>query len=167
MERGRTLTLRPAAEVGAGDSGHLRRLNLQRVLAVVMSQAGPFTRGEIIEATGTSAPTIGAWSVTSYAPVSSATWARVPRAAGRRPRSMEFNARHGFVGAIDIGPTRTRLAVGDLKGERLAHDVDADAVGLAPRTILAHLAASLRSLCARRRRRRSACSRSWRAPREP
>jgi hypothetical protein len=49
MERGRTLTLRPAAEVGAGDSGHLRRLNLQRVLAVVMSHPGPFTRGEIIE----------------------------------------------------------------------------------------------------------------------
>ena len=39
MERGRALTLRPAAEVGAGDAGHLRRLNLQRMLAVVMSQA--------------------------------------------------------------------------------------------------------------------------------
>src|SRR5438034_1402375 len=34
MERGRALTLRPAAEVGAGDAGHLRRLNLQRMLAV-------------------------------------------------------------------------------------------------------------------------------------
>src|SRR6188474_1565402 len=48
MERGRALTLRPAAEVGAGDAGHLRRLNLQRVLAVVMSQPSPFTRAELI-----------------------------------------------------------------------------------------------------------------------
>src|SRR5438094_969808 len=59
MERGRALTLRPAAEVGAGDAGHLRRLNLQRMLAVVMSQPTPFTRAELIEATGLSAPTVG------------------------------------------------------------------------------------------------------------
>ena len=31
---------------------------------------------------------------------------------------MEFNARHGFVAGIDLGPTRTRLAVADLRGER-------------------------------------------------
>src|SRR5258706_13024564 len=59
MERGRALTLRPAAEVGAGDAGHLRRLNLQRMLAVVMSQPTPFTRAELIETTGLSAPPVG------------------------------------------------------------------------------------------------------------
>ena len=50
------------------------------------------------------------------------------------------------MGAIDIGPTRTRLAVGDLKGERLTHDVVPTPSGLAPPDLLAHLAASLQSL---------------------
>ena len=36
---------------------------------------------------------------------------------------MEFNARHGFAAGIDLGPTKTRLAVADLRGERLAHKV--------------------------------------------
>ncbi|HET7294095.1 MAG TPA: ROK family protein, partial [Vicinamibacteria bacterium] len=36
---------------------------------------------------------------------------------------MEFNARHGYVGGIDLGPTRTRLAVADLRGERLAERI--------------------------------------------
>jgi predicted NBD/HSP70 family sugar kinase len=111
-----------------------------------MSHPGPFTRGEIIEATGLSAPTIG--SLVGYLVRTGVVrdLGAGPSRGGRRPASMEFNARHGFVGAIDIGPTRTRLAVGDLKGERLAHDVVPTPSGLAPRDLLAHLAASLQSL---------------------
>jgi predicted NBD/HSP70 family sugar kinase len=36
---------------------------------------------------------------------------------------MEFNRRHGFVAAIDLGPTRTRLAVADLRGGLLARRI--------------------------------------------
>src|SRR5262245_12701400 len=146
MERGRTLTLRPAAEVGAGDSGHLRRLNLQRVLAVVMSHPGPFTRAEIIEATGLSAPTIGSLVGHLVRTGVVRDLGAGPSRGGRRPAFMEFNARHGFVAAIDLGPTRTRLAVGDLKGERLAHDVVPTPGGLAPPELLVKIAESLRSL---------------------
>src|SRR5678816_2648515 len=51
---------RGVAHPGAGgDSGHLRRLNLDRVLVVAMNRPDSFTRAELIEATGLSAPTVG------------------------------------------------------------------------------------------------------------
>ena len=146
MERSRALTLRPAAEVGAGDAGHLRRLNLQRVLAVVMSQPSPFTRAELIEATGLSAPTVG--SLVSHLVRSGVVrdLGAGPSRGGRRPAFMEFNARHGFVGGIDLGPTRTRLAVADLRGERLAEGVIPTPAGPDPSALLARVADALRSL---------------------
>jgi len=146
MECDRALTLRPAAEVGAGDAGHLRRLNLQRVLAVVMSHPSPFTRAELIEATGLSAPTVG--SLVAHLVRSGVVrdLGAGPSRGGRRPACMEFNARHGFVASIDLGPTRTRLAVADLRGERLAHDVVPTPAGLPPAALLGQLAESLRGL---------------------
>jgi glucokinase len=132
--------------MGSGDAGHLRRLNLQRVLAVVMSQPSPFTRAELIEATGLSAPTIG--SLVSHLVRSGVVrdLGTGPSRGGRRPAFMEFNARHGFVAAIDLGPTRTRLAVADLRGERLAHKVIPTPAGLPPEAALGQLAESLRAL---------------------
>ena len=59
---------------------------------------------------------------------------------------MEFNARHGFVAGIDLGPTRTRLAVADLRGERLAHRIVPTPAGLGPAALLARMAAALRDL---------------------
>ena len=59
---------------------------------------------------------------------------------------MEFNARHGFVAGIDLGPTRTRLAVADLKGERLAHHVMPTPSGLGPAALLTQVAEGLRAL---------------------
>ena len=53
---------------------------------------------------------------------------------------MEFNARHGFVAAISMGATRTRVAVADLRGERLAHRVLPNPAGLGPEPLLTHLA---------------------------
>ena len=44
---------------GARDAAHLRRLNLERVLAAAMAREGEFTRAELIEATGLSALTVG------------------------------------------------------------------------------------------------------------
>ena len=59
---------------------------------------------------------------------------------------MEFNARFGFVAAIDLGPTRTRLAVADLRGERLAERVVPTPSGVGPRVLLGRLARSLQAL---------------------
>src|SRR5437867_4979134 len=146
MERGRALTLRPAAEVGAGDAGHLRRLNLQRMLAVVMSQPTPFTRAELIEATGLSAPTVG--SLVAHLVRSGVVrdLGAGPSRGGRRPSLMEFNARHGYVAGIDLGPTRTRLAVADLRGDPIAHRIVSTPSEEEPAQLLGKIAAALRSL---------------------
>jgi predicted NBD/HSP70 family sugar kinase len=137
---------RSGGDVGGGNAGHLRRQNLERVLAVAMDQAVPFTRAELIKATGLSAPTVG--SLVSHL-------GRIglirdlgtgPSRGGRRPASMEFNARHGFAAGIDLGPTKTRLAVADLRGERLAHRVIPTPSGVGPTVLLTRLAAALRGL---------------------
>src|SRR5207253_4265876 len=82
-----------------------------------------FTRAEVIEATGLSAPTVGTLCAQLIRSGVVTDLGTGPSRGGRRPASMQFNARYGYVAGIDIGPTRTRLAVADLHGERLAHRV--------------------------------------------
>ena len=112
--------LRPLADVRARNAGDLRGLNLETVLAVAMQHDGPFTRAELIRATGLSAPTVGTLvSQLMQIGVVSDLGAG-PSRGGRRPSSMEFNARHGYVAGIDLGPTRTRQALAAQVRERLA-----------------------------------------------
>ena len=47
------------AEAGVRHAAHLRPLNLDRVLTFAIQQPLPFTRTEVIDATGLSAPTVG------------------------------------------------------------------------------------------------------------
>jgi glucokinase len=62
---------------------------------------------------------------------------------------MEFNARHGFVAGIDLGPTRTHLGVTDLRGELLARRiVPTPQSDQEPATMLGLLAGELRTLLA-------------------
>jgi glucokinase len=138
--------VRAGHEVGTGNAIHLRRLNLEKVLALVMDRSGTFTRAELIEASGLSAPTVG--SLVSHLIRSGVVrdLGTGPSRGGRRPAFMEFNARHGFIAGIDLGPTRTRLAVADLRGEPLAHDVVATPTKLPPEKLVASLVASLRTL---------------------
>jgi glucokinase len=137
---------RVPAEAGTGTAGHLRRLNLERVLAVVMERTDTFTRAEIINATGLSAPTVSSL-VSDLLRSGIVTDLGIgPSRGGRRPSFMEFNARHGFVAAIDIGPLRTRLAVADLRGQRLAHHVMPTPADLGPAGLLARVAAAVRGL---------------------
>jgi glucokinase len=132
--------------VGTGNAIHLRRLNLEKVLALVMDRPGTFTRAELIEASGLSAPTVG--SLVSHLIRSGVVrdLGTGPSRGGRRPAFMEFNARHGFIAGIDVGPTRTRLAVADLRGEPLAHDVVATPARLGPEKLIQSLVGSLRAL---------------------
>src|SRR5436189_51099 len=58
---------------------------------------------------------------------------------------MEFNASHGYVAGIDIGPTRTRLAIADLRGKRLAHRVVATP-NAGPEDALSRVAAEVLAL---------------------
>jgi predicted NBD/HSP70 family sugar kinase len=59
---------------------------------------------------------------------------------------MDFNARYGFVAGIDLGPNRTRLALADLRGEQLAHDVLPTPADLGPAALLSRIATAVRAL---------------------
>jgi glucokinase len=131
---------------GVRDAAYVRRLNLERVLAVAMARDGPFTRAELTEVTGLSAPTIGSLASALIRAGLLTELGAGPSQGGRRPARMEFNARHGFVGGIDLGPTRTRLGLADLRGELLAHRIVPTPQDHEPATLLAGLAKHLRTL---------------------
>jgi glucokinase len=134
------------AEGGAGNAGHLRRLNLERMLGAIMEEPRSFTRAELIKATRLSAPTVG--SLVSHLMRSGIVrdLGTGPSRGGRRPALMEFNARHGFVAGVDLGPTKTRLALADLRGARLAHRVLPTPVGVPPVVLLQELATAMRGV---------------------
>ncbi len=131
---------------GARHPTHLRGLNIDRVLSIAIDRPGTFTRAELIEASGLSAPTIG--SLTSHLIRTGVITdlGTAPSRGGRRPSLMEFNARHAFVGAIDIGPTRTRLVVADLRGARLGHEIVDTPASLPPPQMLLRLADAFKAL---------------------
>jgi predicted NBD/HSP70 family sugar kinase len=124
----------------------LRRLNLERVLAAAIARDGEFTRAELIEATGLSAPTVGSLATSLIRADLLVDLGSGPSRGGRRPGHMEFNRRHGFVAAIDLGPTRTRLAVADLRGELLLHRVVTTPNDKEPLALLNTLADETREL---------------------
>ncbi len=133
-------------EIRGGNAGHLRRSNLERVQAFAMDQPNPFTRAELIQTTGLSAPTVG--SLVSYLIRRGLVrdLGPGPSRGGRRPFFMEFNARYGFVAGIALGPTRTQLAIADLRGERLAHLVMPTPSDLGPLALLTRIATATRAL---------------------
>jgi glucokinase len=133
-------------DVDARHAGHLRPLNLDRVLAFAIDRPGPFTRAEVIAATRLSAPTVGTLCAHLIERGVVTDLGTGPSRGGRRPSSMEFNARHRFVAGIDIGPTKTRLAVADLRGEPLNLRVVATPTDCGPAELLSQLAGELRKL---------------------
>lgn len=137
--------VRPSTD-GAKNAAHLRRLNLERVLAAAIAREGPFTRAELIKATGLSAPTVGSLANSLIHAGLLTGLGSGPSRGGRRPGHMEFNQRHGFVAAIDLGPTRTRLAVADLRGELLLRRVVNTLGEKKPRALLNALARETREL---------------------
>jgi glucokinase len=148
MAGGRSGSLRhsltPREEVR--DPAHLRRLNLERVLAAAIAREGPFTRSELIEVTRLSAPTVGSLASHLIGTGLLTDLGAGPSRGGRRPSRMEFNARHAFVAGIDLGPTRTRLAVADLRGQLLARRIVPTPHEKDPEELLASLAQDVRAL---------------------
>jgi glucokinase len=128
------------------DAAHLRRLNLERVLAAAMTRQGAFTRAELIEMTGLSAPTVGSLTSSLIRAGLLVDLGAGPSRGGRRPSHMEFNARHGFVAGIDIGPTRTRVGIADLRGELIARRIVQTPLDRNPDHMLAAIAQELTSL---------------------
>ncbi len=116
-----------------------------------MDHPRPFTRAELIEATGFSAPTVGSLVAHLIRRGLVRDLGAGPSRGGRRPSFMEFDARHGFVAAIAVGVSKTQLAVADLRGERLAHCVMATPRDLHPKALLSRVAAAP-AACSRARR---------------
>lgn len=98
----------------------LRRVNMDRVLAAMMVHQGPLTRTAITAATGLSGPTVGSLAGELLKLGLLRELGLGPSTGGRRPRSLQFNARYGVVAGIVLGAATTRLAIADLAGEMLA-----------------------------------------------
>jgi glucokinase len=131
---------------GARDPAHVRRLNLERVLAAAMARDGAFTRAELIEVTGLSAPTVGSLASSLIRGGLLTDLGAGPSRGGRRPSRMEFNSRHGFVAGIDVGPTRSRLGLADLRGELVARRIVQTPQHEKPAALLGILAEELHAL---------------------
>jgi glucokinase len=139
-------TATPALVAGTGDARHLRRLNLERLLSAAMERGAPFSRGELIQATSLSAPTVGSLTSELIRTGLLRDLGVGPSRGGRRPDFMEFNAQYGYVVGVALGATRTQLALADLRGERLTHRVMATPAGLGPPAMVARLATWIRAL---------------------
>jgi predicted NBD/HSP70 family sugar kinase len=138
---------RPAkGEAEARNARHLRHLNLERLLSAAMDRTEPFTRAELTEATALSAPTVGTLTVELIRNGLIRHLGTGPSRGGRRPSFMEFNARYGFVAGISLGPTKTRVALADLRGARLASRAWPTPAGLGPQPMLQKIASWVRGL---------------------
>src|SRR5438876_7227270 len=115
VERREAAKHRAHTELGTRHAAHLRTLNLERVLDFAMERTTPFARAEVIDVTGLSAPTVGTLCSHLIRTGIVTDLGAGPSRGGRRPAFMEFNARHAYVAGIDIGPTKTRLALADLR----------------------------------------------------
>lgn len=133
-------------EAEARNARHLRHLNLERLLAAAMARVEPFTRAELTEATALSAPTVGTLTVQLIRSGLIRHLGTGPSRGGRRPSFMEFNARYGFVVGIVLDPIKTRVALADLRGDRLATRSWPTPTGLPPAGLLAKVATWVRSL---------------------
>jgi glucokinase len=142
---GTLLEMRALDATEARNARHLRRANLERILAEAMARPGAFTRAELIDATGLSAPTVGSLTRELIQSGVVRDLGTGPARVGRRPSFMEFSARYGFVAGIDLGPTTTRVAVADLRGDVLSQR-ELRTPTLGPASLLAKVAGSLRSL---------------------
>jgi glucokinase len=131
---------------GVRQASHLRALNLERVLNSVISRETPFTRTELITDTGLSPPTVSGLAHHLLRVGLLKDLGTGPSRGGRRPSFMEFNARHGYVAGIDLGPLRTRLAVADLRGDLLVERVVETPALRDPKALLAYVATEMRSL---------------------
>lgn len=148
MPDGHRLHRAALSETSASHAAHLRGLNIGRILRIAVDSPGAFTRAELIQATGLSAPTVGSVTSDLIRKGVLKDLGTAPSRGGRRPSLMEFNALHGFVAGIDLGPTRTRLGVGDLRGQQLAMRIVDTPTRVSPAALIDRLADALRSLLA-------------------
>ena len=124
----------------------LRRVNMDRVLAAMMVHQDPLTRTAITAATGLSGPTVGSLAGELLKLGLLRELGLGPSTGGRRPRSLQFNARYGVVAGIVLGAATTRLAVADLAGEMLAATETKTPRDEGPERLLSWMSGQVRTL---------------------
>ena len=101
---------------GARNAAHLRGMNLERVLSIAIERQQPFTRAELVEATGLSVPTVGSLTTDLIRLGIVTDLGAGPSSGGRKPTYLNINAENAYVLAIDIGVRDTAYAVSDFNG---------------------------------------------------
>src|SRR4051812_50080124 len=97
---------RASDDGGARHAAHLRELNLERVLNVALDRPGSFTRAELIEATGLSAPTVGSLAADLIRSGVVKDLGTGPSNGGRPPPLLGRDAPPPCVAGSDPGPPR-------------------------------------------------------------
>ncbi len=135
-------------ETEARTAQHLRHLNLERLLVAAMGRREPFTRAELTTDTSLSAPTVGNLMLPLIRSGLIRELGTGPSQGGRRPSFLEFNARYGLVAGIAVSPMKTRIALADMRGERLAARELPSLGGMPPATFIPKMATWVKTLIA-------------------
>jgi predicted NBD/HSP70 family sugar kinase len=137
--------MNPNPGLDARHAGHLRTLNLERILAVAMDRPAALTRQELGQVTSLSAPTISILASDLLRRGLLRDAGAAASRGGRRATLVEFNARYGIVLGIDVGSIETRLAAADLRGEILTRRT-IPTMRAEPAELLAAVAVAARAL---------------------
>jgi predicted NBD/HSP70 family sugar kinase len=133
-------------ETEARTAQHLRHLNLERLVVAAMERREPFTRAELTTDTSLSAPTVGNLMVHLIRNGLIKELGTGPSQGGRRPSFLEFNARYGLIAGVAVSPMKTRIAVGDMRGERIATRDWPSLSAMQPNTFVPKMATWLKTL---------------------
>ena len=112
------MTTNHAAEQGTSNRHELvRRANIESVFRAIGEHA-PASRNDLVRLTGLSKPTVLALvAALEQEGLIRSTWlAAEPRGAGRRPVGYEHNPQAAYVIGVDVGGTKTAVAIADLSG---------------------------------------------------
>jgi predicted NBD/HSP70 family sugar kinase len=140
------MKVKAVSDMEARHPRHLRRINMDRVLAATMEKPGPLTRAELTTVTGLSAPTVGSLAGELLRLGLLSELGRGPSTGGRRPRALQFNASYGFVAGVVLEARTTRLALADLAGTTLTATQAATPQDGGPERLLAWISGLIQSL---------------------
>ena len=95
----------------------VRRANITQVFRAIGEHA-PASRNDLVRITGLSKPTVLALvaALEQEGLIRSTRLAAEPRGAGRRPIGYEHNPQAAYVIGVDVGGTKTAVAIADLSG---------------------------------------------------
>jgi predicted NBD/HSP70 family sugar kinase len=95
----------------------VRRANIQQVFRAIGEHA-PASRNDLVRLTGLSKPTVLALvsALESEGLIRATRPKTEPKGAGRRPVGYEHNPQAAYVVGVDVGGTKTAVAIADLSG---------------------------------------------------